>query len=125
MQLSDAVFTPYAESLYPTDKGKEEVKPGPGWWGVQPGVSSDSGRVQGGGSADRRRDSLWVLDDEGTEETVRHAVRYTSLLRDYQCTSNILLDSVVLLFKLLYSNPVPFFSKCVLFWLLAIRLLPF
>lgn len=37
MQLSDAVFTPYAESLYPTSGGEREVRTASGWWGVRSG----------------------------------------------------------------------------------------
>lgn len=32
MQLSDAVFTPYAESLYPTSGGDREVRTWSPWW---------------------------------------------------------------------------------------------
>lgn len=37
MQLSDAVFTPYAESLYPTSGGEREVRTDSGRWGLLSG----------------------------------------------------------------------------------------
>lgn len=37
MQLSDAVFTPYAESLYPSSGGEGEARKESGWWGYNLG----------------------------------------------------------------------------------------
>lgn len=41
MQLSDAVFTPYAESLYPTSGGLGQARTESGSWGVQSGPGGE------------------------------------------------------------------------------------
>lgn len=89
MQLSDAVFTPYAESLYPAasrSRGQAETRSGSQWWGSQTGGSdlrAGAGRGSGGyrrraSSSSLELDSLGKAGGTG-EEQVRTLVVIFSL----------------------------------------------
>lgn len=88
MQLSDAVFTPYAECLYPSGGGGE-VEPrsgsGSGWWGRPAGVSGGwAGNV--GGGAQRRRAFGRGAEDAGLGESAgSEAVRSPRVLCVSMC----------------------------------------
>ena len=67
MQLSDAVFTPYADALYPAThgaRGEAETRSGSQWWGLQSGGGDGRGGVDRG-IGDRRRGSAQGLEEIG------------------------------------------------------------
>lgn len=92
MQLSDAVFTPYAEALYPAThgaRGQAETRSGSQWWGSQSGGGDGRGGAERGGG-DRRRGSAQRLEEIGEagaagEEPVRTPVVIIVLCVLFSC----------------------------------------